>query len=116
MGGTSEDRGKQGPGYNGYVTPELRELPSVWRAHQEARFPASARREPFLPLDARIGAILTACLKTDGIPRPLASEQRSALRRDRDALAAALRSSSLDPQTIDYFSRLAWIIDRVLSP
>jgi hypothetical protein len=60
------------------------DLAALWREQQLAPFPAGERDrqvdgESLLKLDAAVGAILTASLRRDGIPRPLDPARRADL-------------------------------------
>ena len=60
------------------VTPE--DLATTWREQQNAQFPYSCRNiqvlgTTLLQMDVKLGNILTASLKTDGVPRPIATPE-----------------------------------------
>jgi hypothetical protein len=94
------------------------DLPALWKEHQSAPFPASC-----LPLsldglklvkiDAAVGAILTACLRMDGVARPLDEELRRDLDRHRELISRLLRELSLDGEGKAYFARLEELSLRV---
>ena len=95
------------------------DLPALWRAQQNATFPLSAFKlsldgVPLVQLDARAGAILTGCLRTDGVPRPLSLEKRARLSQCRELLGRALGETALEPEARAYFERLAVLADAVL--
>lgn len=84
----------------------------VWRGHQQARFPIaclsqSAGGMSLVKLDAGVGAILTASLRTDGRVRPLPEPKRRELERYRELILEVLRDLPLDPEGRTYFERLA---------
>ncbi|HEX7900921.1 MAG TPA: hypothetical protein VF950_24395 [Planctomycetota bacterium] len=79
------------------------DLPGLWRAQQQATFPLSALK--WVSIDARLGALLTASLRTDGIPRALPPDQREELKK---ALARAVDvlGQDLEAEARAYFERL----------
>ncbi len=92
---------------------------ALWLLHQHATFPASCLAVevsglPLVKLDARMGACLTASLRTDGAPRPLPAERREELARCRDLAERAAREAGLDPEGRAYFERLVALADEVL--
>ena len=94
------------------------DLPGLWRRHQEAAFPASClplsiEGLPLVKLDASVGAILTASLRTDGVPRPVG--RRDELVRGRDLVRRALAECALDDEGRAYFERLALLSDALLT-
>jgi hypothetical protein len=90
----------------------------LWRLHQSAQFPPSC-----LPLsvdgvrlvkiDAVAGAILTASLRTDGVPRPLEDAKRRDLDQYRGLASKALQLP-LDDEGRAYFERLVALAASVL--
>ena len=90
-----------------------------WRLHQSAQFPPSC-----LPLsvdgvrlvkiDAAAGAILTASLRTDGVPRPVAESKRLDLLKYRPLVEKVRHDLSIDADGRTYFDRLAILMDLVL--
>ncbi len=95
------------------------DLPAVWREQQQATFPAaclgrSAGGVGLLKLDAGVGALLTACLRQDGLPRPLSESQRSELERQLPLLQAALADAALTGEGRRYFERLQALAEHVL--
>lgn len=58
-----------------------------------------------LRLDAELGRVLTACLRRDGVARPLSTEQRAVVERGRAELEAAL-AGPMPPDGRVYFERL----------
>lgn len=95
------------------------DLPVVWKEQQLATFPAgclgrSAGGVGLLKLDAGVGALLTACLRQDGLPRPLSELQRSDLERQLPLLQAALADAGLMGEGRRYFERLHALTDHVL--
>ena len=79
------------------------DLPGLWREHQHATFPASALR--FVSVDARLGALLTASLRSDGVPRALPPDRREELEREIARAVDVLRGD-LDVEARAYFDRL----------
>lgn len=77
-------------------------LPTLWHDHQRATFPLSALK--WVSIDARLGALLTESLRTDGIPRALPPSKREDLRRAMAEAADVL--PSLDAGGKAYFERL----------
>jgi len=69
---------------------------------------------PLLRLDATAGAVLTASLRSDGIPRPLSAEQRTALEEGRALAQKAAAETVFDAETRGYFGRLAALAAEVL--
>ena len=95
------------------------DLAALWRAQQLAPFPPGGMKlqsggRPLLKLDAAVGAILTGCLRTDGIPRPLPAEKHAELAACRVELERALADLPLDPESRTYFSRLEILAAAVL--
>jgi len=91
----------------------------VWRAQQNAQFPPSClplsiEGVALVKLDASAGAILTASLRTDGLPRPLEDSKRRDLERLRGLILKALGELPLDEEGKAYFDRLAVLADHVL--
>jgi hypothetical protein len=91
----------------------------LWRAQQEATFPASCLPlaidgVKLVKLDAAAGAILTASLRTDGLVRPIPEAKRDDLRRHRELIARALAELRLDADGRAYFERLAFLSTHVL--
>ncbi len=91
----------------------------VWRVHQQAAFPASClplsvEGVKLVKLDAAVGAILTASLRTDGLVRPVPDGKREDLRRHRELIARALAELPLDEGGRAYFERLAFLSTHVL--
>jgi hypothetical protein len=87
------------------------DLPALWKEHQAAPFPASClplslEGLKLVKIDAAVGAILTACLRTDGVVRPLDEERRRDLDRHRELISRLLRELSLDGEGKAYFARL----------
>jgi hypothetical protein len=81
----------------------MSDLPGLWREHQHATFPVTALK--FVGVDARLGALLTASLRTDGLPRALPPEKREDLKRAMDQAVDVLRQE-LDVESRAYFERL----------
>lgn len=95
------------------------DLPAVWKEQQLATFPSgclgrSAGGVGLLKLDAGVGALLTACLRQDGLPRPLSGAQRSELKGLLPLLVAALADAGLTGEGRRYFERLHLLADHVL--
>lgn len=91
------------------------DLPALWREHQHAMFPPSAIAVAgLLQLDAEAGALLTASLRRDGLPRPLSAEKRAELSACRERIARALAGADLDAETRAYFGRLDALAEAVL--
>ena len=95
------------------------DLPALWKEQQLATFPAaclgrSAGGIGLLKLDAGVGALLTACLRQDGLPRVLSGLQRSELERQRPLLEAALADAGPTGEGRRYFERLHLLADHVL--
>lgn len=67
-------------------------------------------------LDALVGAILTACLRTDGVVRPLADEQKEALLRYNFLVRRVLDGYPIDAEGRAYFERLHRISGLVFGP
>lgn len=91
----------------------------LWRVHQNAQFPPSCLARTvdgvrLVKIDAAAGAILTASLRTDGIPRPIEESKRQDLARHRERILKALQDPDLDPEGRAYFERLALLADHVL--
>lgn len=80
----------------------MSELPTLWHDHQRATFPLSALK--WVSIDARLGALLTASLRTDGLPRALPPEKREELARAAAEAVDVL--PSLDAGAKAYFERL----------
>lgn len=92
-------------------------IDDLWRVHQNAPFPASCLPlsvdgVKLVKIDAVVGAILTASLRTDGVVRPLS--KRTDLERHRPLILKALQELPLDPEAKAYFERLAALSERVL--
>ena len=79
------------------------DLPGLWREHQHATFPAAALK--FVAVDARLGALLTASLRSDGLPRALPPDKREALKVALDQAVDVLKGE-LDVESRAYFERL----------
>ena len=79
------------------------DLPGLWREHQHAAFPAAAMK--FVAIDARLGALLTASLRSDGLPRALPPEKREDLKAALDQAVDVLKQE-LDVESRAYFERL----------
>jgi hypothetical protein len=91
----------------------------LWRVHQNAQFPPSCLALSvdgirLVKIDAVAGAILTASLRTDGVPRPLDEAKRVDLDRHRVLIRKALEGLSLDAEGRAYFERLSALSDHVL--
>ena len=89
-------------------------LPDLWREQQQAAFPASALGTaidglPLVKLDARLGALLTASLRTDGLPRALPPAKLDELRQAQALAERALAELPLDASAQAYFRRLVHI-------
>ena len=81
----------------------MSDLPGLWREHQHATFPVSALK--WVSIDARLGALLTASLRTDGLPRALPPERKEDLEKELERAADVLRQD-LDAGARAYFERL----------
>ena len=97
----------------------MTDLAELWRTHQHAAFPGSCLPLAvdglkLVKLDAAAGALLTASLRTDGIPRRLDDSKRRDLERSREAILKALRELPLDAEGKAYFERLAALSAQVL--
>ena len=79
------------------------DLPGLWREHQHATFPPSALKH--VAVDARLGALLTASLRSDGFPRALPPERREELGLALEKAVDVLRQE-LDVEARAYFERL----------
>jgi hypothetical protein len=93
-------------------------LPELWREHQHAAFPPTALGMsidglPLVKLDARLGAHLTASLRSDGLPRPLPPAKLEDLRQALALAARAVAELSLDAPTRLYFERLLALGDTI---
>lgn len=91
----------------------------LWRTHQNLPFPASCLPLSIdglrlVKLDAAAGAILTASLRTDGVPRRLDEAKRRDLERHRVMILRVLQEIPLDPDAKAYFERLDVLSDLVL--
>ena len=91
----------------------------LWRVHQNAQFPPSCLARSvdgvrLVKIDAAAGAILTASLRTDGVPRRLDDAKRGDLERHRGLIAKVLLDPGLDPDGRAYFERLAVLSEHVL--
>jgi hypothetical protein len=96
------------------------DLPELWKRHQNAPFPSAAvgltvGDVKLVRLDAEVGAVLTASLRTDGIPRALSAARTMALSAGLDLVRKALREAPLDPETREYFGRLETLALAVLA-
>jgi hypothetical protein len=97
----------------------MADLAELWRIHQNAPFPASCLPlsvdgMKLVKLDAAAGALLTASLRTDGVPRRLEDSKRGELQRLTLLILKAVRELPLDPEAKAYFERLAMFADRVV--
>lgn len=91
----------------------------LWRVHQNEQFPPSCLPlsiggKKLVKIDAVVGAILTASLRTDGIPRPVDDARRHELRFHGALILEALRELPLDDAARAYFNRLSALSDYVL--
>ena len=91
--------------------PRMTALAELWREQQQATFPASALGVaidglPLVKLDARLGALLTASLRSDGLPRALPPAKLEDLRAGLALAERALAELPLDAPTRAYFDRL----------
>jgi len=91
----------------------------LWRVHQNAQFPPSCLGRAvdgvrLVKIDAVAGAILTASLRTDGVPRPLEESKRRDLDRHLVLIRKALEDPGLEAEGRAYFERLALLSDEVL--
>ena len=91
----------------------------LWRLHQNAQFPPSCLARSvdgvrLVKLDAVAGAILTASLRTDGVPRPIGEGRSRELERHRGLIAKVLEDPTLDAESRAYFERLSVLSDLVL--
>jgi len=91
----------------------------LWRVHQNAQFPPSCLAAAvdgvrLVKIDAVAGAILTASLRTDGVPRPLDDARRRDLERQLVLVRKALEDPALDAEGRAYFERLALLSEAVL--
>jgi|SRR6516225_5584733 hypothetical protein len=96
------------------------DLPELWKRHQNAPFPPSALGltvgdVKLVRLDAEVGAVLTASLRTDGIPRALPPARTAALTGGLDLVRKALKEAPLDPEAREYFGRLETLALAVLA-
>ena len=85
----------------------------LWGEQQNATFPYAARDlnvegTTLLQLDVILGRILTECLKTDGVARPIRDTRE--LERCTRILNLALDKLQLPPEVRSYFSRLRLIV------
>ena len=92
----------------------------LWRVHQNAQFPPSCLAGSvdgvrLVKIDAVAGAILTASLRTDGVPRPLDESKRRDLERHLVLIRKALEDPGLDAEGRAYFERLAALSEVVLN-
>jgi len=92
---------------------------ALWRAQQEATFPASCLPLAIdgvrlVKLDAAAGAILTSSMRTDGVVRALSDAKREELLKLRDLVTRALVDVPLDSAGKAYFERLAFLCTHVL--
>ena len=88
------------------------DLPALWKKQQDAVFPLSCAAVSLegvtlLKLDVEMGRILTAILKSDGVPRPVSDEDRRVLEHGGRLIARALAEEELDAPSRAYFERLA---------
>jgi len=90
----------------------MTDLPGLWREHQHATFPAAALK--FVAVDARLGALLTASLRSDGLPRALPPDKREALKAALDQAVDVLKQE-LDVESRAYFERLVALGRAVLA-
>lgn len=95
------------------------DVPALWKEQQLATFPSACLGRSvggvgLLQIDTRVGAILTACLRQEGLPRPLSALQRSDLERHLPLLQAALADAALEGEGRRYFERLRVLSDHVL--
>ena len=93
----------------------------LWRDQQNAPFPfGSLNRSidgtPLVKIDAAAGAILTGCLRSDAVPRPLDDGRRKELQRLRGLIDRALREGAVDAEGVTYFERLRALADLILTP
>ena len=93
-------------------------LPELWTEHQRTSFPPSALGMsldglPLVKLDARLGALLTASLRTDGVPRALPPAKVDDLRQALGLAARVVAELPLDPPTRAYFARLLTLGDTI---
>ncbi|MBI3856737.1 MAG: hypothetical protein HY293_13700 [Planctomycetes bacterium] len=91
----------------------------IWRVHQNAQFPPSCLPMAvdgvrLVKIDAVAGALLTASLRSDGIPRPLDESKRRDLERQRGLILKALQEPALDAEGRAYFERLSALSELVL--
>jgi hypothetical protein len=94
------------------------DLVAEWKLHQEAGFPPSClpishEGAPLVRLDARAGALLTAALRRDGVPRPLPPVQVEELRDLTRSIGRALDALPLDAVGRAYFERLQRLARRL---
>jgi len=92
---------------------------ALWREQQEATFPASCLPLSLdglklVKLDAAAGAILTTCLRSDGVIRLIPDFKQEELRQHRESIARALVEVPLDAAGKAYFERLAFLCTQVL--
>jgi len=90
------------------MTPDL---PIIWREHQATTFPLAAMSKSvhgktLLQLDVTLGKILTDCLKTDGVPRPMAAPVRDEFTQCMTLVAEVLKLPDLTQETRNYFDAL----------
>jgi hypothetical protein len=88
----------------------MTDLPGLWREHQHATFPAAALK--FVAVDARLGALLTASLRSDGLPRALPPDKREDLKKALDQAVDVLKRE-LDAESRAYFERLVTLAKAV---
>src|SRR6185295_10443292 len=91
----------------------------LWRFHQNTQFPPSALPlaaggVKLVKIDAVVGAILTASLRTDGVPRPIDDAKRRDLQFYGALIVEALGDLPLDEEAKGYFKRLGELSDHVL--
>ena len=90
----------------------------LWRLHQNATFPASClplsvEGVRLVKLDAVVGAILTASLRTDAVIRPVGPAKRADLERHQALILKAIQLP-LDDEARAYFERLSILSEAVL--
>ena len=97
----------------------MAESAELWRVHQSAQFPPSCLPRSvdgvrLVKIDAIVGAILTASLRTDGVPRAITESHRLDLSKYRGLVEKVRPDLSADAEGHAYFDRLAILIDLVL--
>ena len=97
------------------------DLPDLWREHQSATFPPRCMEQriegiTLARLDALAGAILTACLRSDGIIRPLGDAQKEELLRYNLLVRRVLDGYPIDDEGRAYFERLHPLSGVVFGP